>query len=126
MWPRAIEAMLGLWLLVSPFVFGHVGDTTLLVVDLAFGLGVFCVSCLAFWGPAHRAHLVTLAAGLALAAVGYFGHGHPSPPGYQNLILVGLTLALFAIIPSEATQPPRSWRQYYEDKARRAGELRPR
>jgi hypothetical protein len=47
-------------------------------------------------------------------AFGYIQGGHPSAPGYQNDLFVGLTLLLIAIIPNEASLPPPSWRRYYQ------------
>jgi hypothetical protein len=39
---------------------------------------------------------------------------YPSPPTEQNHILVGLLLVLFAIIPNEASQPPKAWEEFEE------------
>jgi hypothetical protein len=37
---------------------------------------------------------------------------YPTPPALQNDLLVGVLLLMFAILPSEASLPPRSWRDY--------------
>lgn len=118
MWGRTTEVMLALWLIVSPFVFGHVG-TPLAYSDWAAGGAVLLLSLFSFWPPTRRAHLLNLAAAGWLAAYGYFAYAHPAPPGAQNEILVGLTLLLLAIIPNDNEKIPISWRRHFEAKTRR-------
>ncbi|HEX2254255.1 MAG TPA: SPW repeat protein [Thermoanaerobaculia bacterium] len=117
MWPRAVEVMLGLWLVVSPWIFGH-WPAPPSGSDLVAGWLVVVLALLSFWTPARRAHLGILAVAVWVAAYGYFAFPHPAAPGAQNDILVGLTLLVFAIIPSDANQPPLAWRRFYEEKAR--------
>jgi hypothetical protein len=58
-----------------------------------------------------RAHLLNILVALWLLGFGYFGFGEPAPPAAQNNIVVGLILLMLAIIPSEATLPPKGWRE---------------
>jgi hypothetical protein len=119
MWPRALEFMLGLWLLMSPFIFQRSpGPAAVWVVDFSCALLLMALSSLSFWSRARRAHLLLLPVSAFLSAWGYFYGGHPAAPVHQNEIFVGLILLLLAIIPSEANQPPRSWREYYAQRAR--------
>ncbi len=120
MWGRVVEIMLGLWLLLSPFIFEHWqrGETGLWVSDFASGGAIIVFAALSFWQPARFAHVLNLAVAFWLIAWGYFSGGYPSAPGYQNEILVGLVLIFFAIIPTNATQPPKAWRDYYLARAR--------
>ena len=111
MWPRVIEAMLGCWLLVSPFVFrgtDAVDDYT--TSALVSGGLIIAMSLLSFWEPGRLARFGTLGVSLWLTAHGYFGAERPGPPAAQNEIMIGLTLLLLAVIPNEASQPPRPWR----------------
>ena len=117
MWPRAVEVMLGIWLALSPWIFGHFGRQPLTASDLLAGLAVVVLALLSFFPRLHRAHLGLLAVAAWLAGFAYFGYGHPIPPGAQNELLVGLTLILIAIIPNEASKPPRKWRRFLEAKA---------
>jgi SPW repeat len=127
MWGRVIEAMLGLWLIMSPFIFGH--DPTnrpLWSSDLACGAAMVLLALLSFWRYMRYAHLLNLAVASWLIGFGYFYGGHPAAPGYQNDIFVGLILLLLAIIPNEASQPPHSWRRYYQQQTEvpaRSGDL---
>lgn len=49
MWSRVVEAMLGCWLLVSPFVFRHpFSEPQLWIVDLIAGLAVITCGLLSY------------------------------------------------------------------------------
>lgn len=127
MWGRAVEVMLGLWLVLSPFIFRHFEDGGWLWVnDMVCGGAVVVVALAAMlallWWPRLRyVHLAILVVGAWLAGFGYVAGGHPSEGGYQNEILVGLTLMFIALIPTEANVPPVSWRRFYEQREREAG-----
>jgi hypothetical protein len=119
MWARAVEVMLGLWLVIAPFVFGHFGELRRLAwSDMASGAALVLLSSLCFFERLRRLHLLNLAVSAWLVLHGYLGYAHPAPPGAQNEILVGLVLLLTAIIPPQSSQPPRPWRQLFEEQAR--------
>src|SRR5687767_3491073 len=103
MWGRVLEVMLGLWLVLSPFIFRHdPADRPLWVSDFACGAAMVLLALLSFWQATRYAHLLQLAVAGWLVGFGYFYGGYPAAPGYQNDIFVGLTLVLLAIIPNEA------------------------
>lgn len=106
-WPRMIELMLGCWLAVSPFVFGHGG--AMLVVDLLAATAVVTVSLVALHPRASRAHLVTVVIGAALALSTFVPEADPPAPGHQNHMAVGVLLAMFAILPGRCAEPPPEW-----------------
>jgi hypothetical protein len=120
MWGRIIESMIGLWLMISPFVFGHYPDNRpLWSNDLLCGAAVFLLAFVSFWSLSwwrflQYAHLGILAVAGWLLGFGYIHGGYPALPGAQNDILVGLTLLLLAVIPNHADLPPPSWRRYAE------------
>lgn len=126
MWGRSIEVMLGLWLLASPFLFGHfgtdVGSAGLTASDLASGSLVLLLGVLSFWRRTGRAHLWQLVVAAWLIGFGRWGFDFPPPPGAQNQLLVGLVLVLIAIIPNRSEEPPRRWRAFYEERARRGAD----
>ena len=76
---------------------------------------------LACWGRTRRAHLGQFVVAAWLVGFGYLAGGHPAPPAYQNEMFVGLTLALFAVIPTDANQPPRLWREHLARRAEARG-----
>ena len=122
MWGRVVEVMLGCWLALSPFLFGHYSsDRPIWMSDLICSGTVILLALVSFWWwPVARflryAHVLILGVAFWLIGFGYFYGGHPASPGYQNDIFVGLTLLLTAIIPNEASQPPPSWRRYYHQR----------
>ena len=113
MWARVVEIMLACWLAISPAILhGASATAKLWTVDLATAALVATFALLSYWPPTRHAHLVTIAAALALIAAGMAPYP-PAPPD-QNHILVGLLLLLFAIVPNEASRPPRAWREVDE------------
>lgn len=117
MWPRALELALGLWLTVAPAVIDH-GDDPAAAVARGAGAIFVVVVVLSMIPRIRRIHFATLPLALALVAWTWAGLPRPGPPGAQNLILVGLTLALLALVPTGATDPPEEWRPYVRDGVR--------
>jgi hypothetical protein len=118
MWGRIIEIMLGLWLVLSPFIFGHYPtNQPLWKNDFVCGTAIVLLALGSFWHVLRHAHLLHLLVAGWLIGFGYVYGGYPAPPGAQNDIFLGLTLLLFAIIPNEANVPPRPWRRYYQQQA---------
>ncbi len=118
MWARAIELMLGLWLVLTPFIFlGEPGGPDLAVPAFAAGALIWLFSTLSFWHPTRRAHLGNLAVSAFLVVYGYVKTGHPAVPHFQSLLIVGLLLVLFAIVPPQSSEPPLLWRKHYEKRA---------
>ncbi len=123
MWARVVEIMLALWLAVSPFVFHFPPEATLLWAN-DFSCAVL-IATLAFLSLAKRwrhIHLLSIAVGTWLIAFAYSA-GLPAPFWAQNDIIVGLLIVMFAIIPSDATEPPPSWREV--EHAEQLGRLLP-
>jgi hypothetical protein len=111
MWARVIEVMLGCWLAMSPFIFRHAADETVLWFnDLISALAVIVLALVSFSAHFRYAHLAIVVVALWLMGFGFWASGYPTPPALQNDILVGLLLLMFAIIPNEANLPPRAWR----------------
>lgn len=110
MWARTSECMLGLWLLMSPFLFRHTGEPTMLANDLATGFAVAVFALASWWRPLAWAHLLTIFVGLWLVGFGRLSETPPLPAGAQNQILSGLVLLMLAVIPNEASLPPKTYR----------------
>lgn len=122
MWSRSMELALGLWLLISPFIFGHGPDARVLWMnDLAAGTLVVLAALLSWWRPLRRLHLVLVPVGLWLAAFGRWCVGYPVPPAGQNGICVGILLVMLAVVPSMAAAPPAPWRTWYARRAALSG-----
>lgn len=107
--------MLGCWLLISPFVFGHPDDRIgWWITDFSAGLAVIVFGCLSYWRPARLAHLLTALVGALLIAAAYRFYGH-APPAAQNEALTGLLLMMFAVIPNDAASPSRAWQDAMQE-----------
>ena len=119
MWARSAEVMLGLWLMISPFVFATPPEETLLWVhDLGGGAVVMTIALLACWHRIDKIHYLNIAVAVYLGAIGYLVPAETPPPGpYQNLLVVALLLVVLAVIPTRIALPPRSWQAFYEQKA---------
>lgn len=112
MWPRVVELMLGAWLAISPlFVADDVGGFGAVNAYVCAAL-VATASCLAYWEPTRHARALTLTVGLWLTGRAYLVADFPAEPMVQNEFLVGLLLLMFAIVPNNISQPPRSWEPY--------------
>ena len=112
MWPRVTEAVLGAWLLASPFLLGAPSaDATW--VPQVLGLGVLLVA----WRSreARLLHFLVVAVALALIAWGWARFPRPGPPIAQNAIVTGLVLGLTGIIPNHAADPPPGWRPFVRE-----------
>jgi hypothetical protein len=110
MWSRVIEAMLGCWLAISPFVFRiDPEDAAVWIVNLVSAPLIIIVALLSYWPPTRHAHFVTTLISILLVAYGRFGGPSPGPPEFQNLVLVGLLLLMFSLVPNHASRPPRRW-----------------
>jgi hypothetical protein len=109
MWARYAELVLAGWLGISPFVMNHGQSTWLWVHDLLLALLIASLALLSFRRPFVRAHLLLIPVAAWLTGFGWWhAHGYATgaPAAFQNWIVVGLLLLLFAIIPSHASTPP--------------------
>lgn len=115
MWARIVECMLGIWLLLSPFIFQHSrAATAQWTNDLAAGLMLIVLSLASYWKPTAWAHWLLLPMGGWLVGFGRLWSEPPIGPGFQNNILLGLVLLMFAVVPNEAAEPPVAWRRHLE------------
>jgi hypothetical protein len=112
MWARVIELMLGIWLLISPFIFRETAAVgNFWSTDVSTGSAVILLSLLSFWRPLSRSHLATGVLAMWLIVWAWFAAARPGPPAAQNEIVIGLLLVMLAIVPNEASLPPESWRR---------------
>lgn len=107
MWARISELILGLWLILSHFLF-ITNDWK----DLSSAILILLFASLSYIEKLNKMHLLqVLPAGWLL----YIGYSYPTyilPFSIQNYILTALTLLMFAIIPSHASDHPRPWKKF--------------
>lgn len=110
MWARWCEAVIGLWLIVSPWLLGTATQRPVLVaVTVVGGLAALVLALMSMWPRPRRAHLVTFGVSLALFAVGWALRA-PRDPATENLVVTGLVLWMFTIVPNAASHPPAGYR----------------
>jgi hypothetical protein len=107
MWARIAELILGGFLAISPLIFS---DSPSSRSGLICSLLIFLFSLLSFSARLNKMHLFNLA--IAIWLIG-FGWSHPPTPAMQSHLILGLLLSMIALVPSNATQPPASWQQFY-------------
>ena len=119
MWARTVEIMLGFWLAISPFVFGHMPEPQAWWInDFACAALIITFGCLSFWHRTRHAHLLSLAVGFWMIAFAYHQRfwqysGAPHAPAeLQNLAATAFLLLMFAILPNDLTRPPSSWERF--------------
>lgn len=110
---RHTEVALGLWLLLSPVIFGHARGADLLWLhDVLLGTLIMVVPLLCYAPRLHRAHLALLPVAAWLMARGWWiTRTLPDDGPAQNHIMVGLLVGMLAIVPSHVTEPPTGWRE---------------
>lgn len=120
MWARVIEIMLGGWLALGGFmIVGAEGQHSGWLHDFACAAAIIAFALLSFWPRFQKAHLLGLAVAVWLIGIGFIQPDPPPLPVYQNYVLVGALLIMFAIVPSRASDPPRRWREFYEQHGER-------
>ncbi|WP_417738167.1 hypothetical protein [Rosistilla oblonga] len=110
MWGRVVEIMTAAWMVFSPFIFAGDHSETLLILNSLTALLIASLAALSYWPPTRYAHLGILIVATGMLIWGRFAE-LPPPPFQQNYIVVGLFLMMIAIIPNEASDPPRVWRK---------------
>lgn len=114
MWPRYVELLIAAWLAASPFILGRgqPSESGLhWLSDVVCALLIAACAGLSFTRRWQWLHFGEIAIAAWLVGYGFLAAAKPLPT-LQNDILIGLVLPMFAIIPNEATLPPRSWREY--------------
>ncbi len=116
MWARIVEFMLACWLALSPFVFAHRSDATLLwTSDLTCAFLVALFSLLSFNQRLNKMHLGNLLVAFWLIWVA-FSWEFPHEKAIQNNLVLAMLFLMLAIVPSESHLPPRPWRTFLKEK----------
>ena len=108
MWARICECVLGIWLILSYFIFS--------IGSIGAALFIFLFAALSFIDKLNKMHLLQV---FPAAYLLYTAYSYPTPflPfGLQNYIFIALFLLMFAIIPSHASDHPRPWKWFLRKK----------
>lgn len=117
MWARVVEVMLACWLIISPFIF-RIGDDAWVWANCLISGSAMLIFSLISFAPSRleKIHLANVLVAGWMIAVAFWQPDPPPTAPYQNFVVVGLLLMMFAIIPSRASEPPRAWREWNEQK----------
>lgn len=87
--------------------------------DVLVAAIVVTVPLLTYWRPLRRAHLLLVPVALWLIAAGWWQTATAAhAAAFQNWMMIGLLLGMFAIVPTEASRPSDSWRRAARGDAR--------
>ena len=114
-WPRYCEMLLSLWLLAALWTLNYGDSNIFRAVNIAAAAGILLLDILSVTLYKRYAYLGVLGIALGLLVHAYFAMP-PEAAGTQNNIIVALLLLMFAILPTEATLPPPSWREFHEKR----------
>ncbi|PIS03403.1 MAG: hypothetical protein COT85_00380 [Chlamydiae bacterium CG10_big_fil_rev_8_21_14_0_10_42_34] len=110
MWARIIEIFIGIWLIISHFLFQTSGFD-----DLIAGGFIILFASLSFVDRLNKMHLCHI---FPTGWLLYLSYSYPTPylPFFmQNYILSALNVLMFAIIPSHASDHPRPWKKFLKN-----------
>ncbi len=117
MWARVLEFALACWLALSPFIFRYDERAhDFLLHDLSCTLLVMAFAFLSFWKPLRRMHLLIIPVALWLTGLAFLHEEAPPPVPYQNYVVIGVLLLVFAIIPGDASDPPEAWTDFMKKR----------
>jgi hypothetical protein len=108
-WPRYCELLLGLWLVASGWVVEYPERINYQWVSAGSGITVVILDLLSITLYKRYAYLLILPVAAGLIAFSFW-MAPAEAQGTQNLITVALLLLILAVLPTEATLPPPSWR----------------
>ncbi len=116
MWARVIEFMLACWLATSPFIFSFPDDAMLYwFIDFGCSAAIAFFAFTSFYDPLTKMHLFNLVPAFFLIVLGFCATESFLQYAIQNYIILGILLLMFAIIPTDASQQPKPWRDFYNE-----------
>ena len=115
-WPRYAELLCAFWLIISGWVLSYPEAFVYGVVSITAAVAIIIFDIMSITLFMRYAYLMILAVAMGLLGFAYFIAPAESQ-GTQNLICVALFLLMFAILPTEALLPPKSWRDFRRESA---------
>ena len=114
MWARHFEVSLAIWLSLSWLILRYPEGSFLMFHDFSIAVLIITISLLNY--KYRYIHLLNLFTSLWLIILVFVSNTPITNAPYQNYMVIGLTLLIFAIIPPRASHPPVEWEEFIENK----------
>lgn len=114
MWARHFEIFLAIWLAISWLIFRYPQNSLLMYHDFIIAIAISTISLLNY--KYRYIHLYNLIIAMWLIVLVYYNNTPISVAPYQNYMVIGLLLIMFAVIPAHASTPPKEWFEFLEKK----------
>ncbi|NGX38982.1 MAG: hypothetical protein KR126chlam1_00300 [Chlamydiae bacterium] len=115
MWARVVEFMIAVWLAISPFIFGYPDQSFFYWTnDLICSSLIAFFALISFYTRLRKMHLCQLFVSLWLFSVSFYLRTTGLQAPLQNYVVIAFLLLMIAIVPTDATQPPKPWRDFYK------------
>ncbi len=96
-WPDAVNFLLGLWLVASPWVLGYAAETAAAWNGYIFGAAIALLAAIAFFAQQKWEHWVSLAMGVWLIVSPWVLTYTALQAAVWNQIVTGLVVCVLAI-----------------------------
>ena len=113
-WPRYAELICAIWLIASGWVLTYPEPFVYRVVSISAAAAVIIFDIMSITLFLRYAYLMVLVVAMGLLGFAYF-IAPAETQGTQNLICMALFLLMFAVLPTEALEPPKSWRDFHKE-----------
>ena len=114
MWARIIEFIIAIWLISSSRLFYHPANPDFFwVSDLICGAAITVFALFSLKGSLQKLHLCSIGIALYLVVLGFSSSAFPPPALFQNYLILGLLLLMFALVPSSPSLPPAVFKESY-------------
>lgn len=115
MWARHFEISLAIWLSLSWLILRYPEDSSLLMFhDFFIAAIITTISLLNY--KYRYIHLLNFFTSLWLITLAFISNTPTTNAPYQNYMVIGLTLLIFTVIPPKASDPPKKWKEFIEEK----------
>ncbi len=121
-WPRVFEVLLGVALAVVPWLVD--APMGLRLHDAVAAIAILSITGWSMAQPERLVHLYNLVVAAWLSGFALLFSRTLHSAVAQSELLVGLTVALFAIIPSRTMEVPTAWREFFAANPQLAEEER--
>ena len=112
-WPDWFSLLLGLWMMVAPFVLGFGAYTGAMGAFIGFGVAIALFSTLALTRPENWEEGINVIVGLCLAVSPWLFNFATDRPLTTNALLVGIAVIALSVGSMMRNMPGDHWWQHH-------------